>query len=198
MYNINWPQLRQDLTPPQLRNKIKLAALLDVCLYEISQLHQFFLVERQDLIYKSGFTGQIIYLEHRLNDRFDAINRGIYIDNVADINQDYIFNAQEQVASFYLYNSYDSGTTYQAGEYAQTSTGVYRALQTTVGHLPDSSPTYWVFAQLPQYLLNTAEYQVQFDFIVMVPVAITFDINEMRSIVNYYKLAGKRFNIQTY
>jgi hypothetical protein len=34
------------------------------------------------------------------------------------------------------------------------------------------------------------------DFIIQVPVAVSFDINEMKSLVKAYKLAGTKFNIQ--
>jgi hypothetical protein len=36
-----------------------------------------------------------------------------------------------------------------------------------------------------------------FDFLVTVPVAISFNLNEMRSLLNTYKLAGKYYSIQT-
>jgi len=39
--------------------------------------------------------------------------------------------------------------------------------------------------------------QFTFDFVVYVPVAISFDVNEMSSLVNTYKLAGKIYDIQT-
>lgn len=39
--------------------------------------------------------------------------------------------------------------------------------------------------------------QFTFDFVVYVPVAISFDVNEMSSLLNTYKLAGKIYDIQT-
>lgn len=48
------------------------------------------------------------------------------------------------------------------------------------------------------YLYNTAEYTGNLDFIVKVPVALVFDENQMKSLINKYKLAGKNYTIQTY
>jgi hypothetical protein len=40
--------------------------------------------------------------------------------------------------------------------------------------------------------------QFSFDFVVFVPVAVTFDVDEMKSLLNSYKLAGKYYSIQTF
>lgn len=48
------------------------------------------------------------------------------------------------------------------------------------------------------YLYNTAEYTGNLDFIVKVPTALVFDENQMKSLINKYKLAGKNYTIQTY
>jgi hypothetical protein len=48
------------------------------------------------------------------------------------------------------------------------------------------------------YLRNKTEYSGDFDFVVMVPTWLTYDINEMRSLINRYKLAGKRYTIVNY
>lgn len=50
--------------------------------------------------------------------------------------------------------------------------------------------TYWLSETLPQ---GSA-----LDFIVWVPTALTFDPNQMKAIINLYKLAGKRYAIQYY
>jgi hypothetical protein len=40
--------------------------------------------------------------------------------------------------------------------------------------------------------------QFTFDFVVFVPVDVSFDENEMSALLNYYKLATKFFKIQTF
>lgn len=53
---------------------------------------------------EANFTGQVIYLEHLLNDEFDASQRRIYIDDgQANILPPFVFNKIEQ-RPIYLYN----------------------------------------------------------------------------------------------
>jgi hypothetical protein len=196
MYNINFYQLASELLPALLRGKQVVLALVNVCLSPIRDLHQQFIAYRQEAIYKASFTGQIIYLEKRLNDRFDAILRRIYISNVADQNFTYVFNQSENEL-IYVYNSYNILLTYTTDDYVATSTGIYRCINSTTGVLPDTSSD-WVNVSDNTYLLNQIEYNLIYDFIVMVPSVISFSQPEMQAIVNYYKLAGKRFTIQTY
>ena len=56
--------------------------------------------------YRLTFTGQVIYLEHRLNDEFDPSARSIYIDDPtqAGIIPVFIYNIAEQQPATYLYN----------------------------------------------------------------------------------------------
>lgn len=48
------------------------------------------------------------------------------------------------------------------------------------------------------YEFANADYGTQIDFIVNVPAALVFDSNEMTALINRYRLASKRFIIQTY
>lgn len=49
----------------------------------------------------------------------------------------------------------------------------------------------------PRYIYTAGESgSIQDDFIVKVPAAIVFDVQEMKSLTKVYKLAGMRFNIQ--
>ncbi|MDB9498562.1 hypothetical protein [Nodularia spumigena] len=196
MYNINFNQLASELLPAMLRSKQVVVAFVRVCISPIKALHQNFLMYRQEAIYKASFTGQIIYLEKRLNDRFDAILRRIYIENTADQSFVYLFNSSENEPRI-LYNNYDSTVSYVADDYVSTATGVYKCINSTTGVNPETSAD-WVIVAGNTYLLNQSEYALVYDFIVMVPAAINFSIPEMQAIVTYYKLAGKRFTIQTF
>ena len=159
MFSIDWLFLISTHTPMEWITDIYLA-WMKALLSPIISNYNAFIQYRKDALYKVSFNGQIIYLEHILNDTFDNINRGIYIDNVADNRHDYFYNKVELKPNVYLYNLSEGGP-----------------------HL---------------YLKNKAEYSNLYDFIVMVPTAVTFDNNAMKALVNYYKLAGKRYTIQTY
>lgn len=77
---------------------------MNVCMIGLKSIHTQFLQFRNDTTYWLYFNGQIIYMEHVLNDQFDPANRGIYIENLADIQYDYLYNAIEQRTPIYLDN----------------------------------------------------------------------------------------------
>lgn len=72
---------------------------------------------------KANFTGQVIYLEHLLNDEFDTTQRRIYIaDGQANVLPPFLFNKieerpvyihnkSENQNKFYLYNKSEYFTT---------------------------------------------------------------------------------------
>lgn len=198
MFNVNWPQLQSENTPKRYRAKPVMYEWISTLLSPIISLHQSFLIFRQEALYRSRFTAQIIYLEKRLNDRFDSVNRGIWIDNVADRGWVYIFNQIENRQAIYFYNNYSASVTYQVGEFAQTATGVYKCILISTGNFPDSSTSYWSFHSAAHYFKNLAEYNQIVDYKIMVPVSLVFSQDEMKSIVNYYNLAGKKYSIHTY
>lgn len=107
-------------------------------------------------------TGQVVYLEHLLNDQLDSSQRRIYIeDGNTVIDPRFLFLKPND--SFILYNKVDS--------------------------------------QQADYLYNRADYLANYDFIVMVPAAITLtssSVSLIRALVNAYRAAGKTFTIQTF
>jgi hypothetical protein len=79
--------------------------------------------------------------------------------------------------------------------------------------MADASPVYifranelkpkWIFYgfenRTPLWLYTNQETQtITDDFVVMVPVSVIFDVNEMSALLNVYKLAGTKFKIQTF
>lgn len=50
----------------------------------------------------------------------------------------------------------------------------------------------------PVWLYNQTEFETNYDFIVFVPLGLQFNENQMKALINRYKLAGKRYTIQTY
>lgn len=50
----------------------------------------------------------------------------------------------------------------------------------------------------PLYLYAEIDYFSLIHFTVFVPVALVFDPVQLRAVVDYYRLAGKRFDVQTY
>jgi hypothetical protein len=52
---------------------------------------------------------------------------------------------------------------------------------------------------MPYIIYNRTEYGLlSNNFIVFVPVSVVFDLAELRSLLNIYKLLGKRYTVQTF
>lgn len=107
--------------------------------------------------YDLQFNGQVIMLEHLLNDKFDNVDRGIYITDAVNVGNLFLFNKTEDNEQTFLFNSDEEET--------------------------------------PTYLKNRAEIQ-NFDFIVNVPAAVTFNEDQLKFYVNKYRCFGKRWKIE--
>ena len=152
-------------------------------IYPIKQLNEAFVAYTEDVYYRLSITGQIIYLEKLLNDKFnnglparaasatvglyDGAFTGIYISEPAGlILPKYVWNKIEQRPSVVLYNAAEN--------------------------MP------------PLYLNNNAEIDGEFDFIVNVPYSVgdvsTDEVlmSSIKAWVLEYKIAGKRFNVVNY
>jgi hypothetical protein len=196
-YLVNWSKRIRELIPYDRRDEVSLA-FAEVLISQQKQIHASFLTWRGEIIYALGFTGQIIYLEKILNDKWDNVSRGIYINNTADVYRTYLYNKAELKQPLFLYNKWTGSVLYNPGDLVIYANKVYQAQVLTSGNQPDISPEWAVYKNTKVFLKNKTEYQTQYDFIVMVPISVTFDINEMKALINYYKLAGKRYIIQTY
>lgn len=107
--------------------------------------------------YRLTFNGQVIYMEHVLNDQFDNINRGIYITDSNLVDSTFIFTHAEGNEPFYIGMNSESLT--------------------------------------PNYLFTNQEYVDDVDFVVNVPSTVTFNIDELKYLVNSYRIAPMRWEI---
>jgi hypothetical protein len=196
-YNVNWEERIKELTPSFLR-KPKFIEWCYLPIRLVKNLHFDFLGFRFNTLYNASFNSQILYLEKLLNDRFDFVNKGIYILNTADITRQYVFNKAEQRPPLVLYNAYNYGLLYTANQYCVYNGIVYKSLVNTQYDLPDASPNEWEFQYPITFFKNNAEFYGNTDFIVFVPANLVYNVFELIALVNFYKLAGKRFTIKTY
>lgn len=196
-YNINWLSFAR-IFLPWFKRQDKWKGLMDTLLTPIKDLHTNSVAAFDGLVYKMSFNGQIIYLEHVINDRFDPTQRLIYIENVNSIVGLYLYNKPEIKPKNYIYRKWDVAHTYQIGEFAQYATGVYRAIQVNTNSIPAIGNPDWQYTRGRVVIVNKAEVYAQDDFIVWVPSNVIFDTNEMKALVNYYRLSGKKYSIQIY
>jgi hypothetical protein len=182
MYSINIALLISRLLPWFKRQPV-FNAWLQALLYPVKQLNEVFAAYTDSTYYALSITGQLLYLEKLLNDKFngglparaasstigmyDGTPTGIYIsDPAGTILPQYVWNKAEERPAMVLYNKAE--------------------------------------AEDKTYLRNIAEIDGEYDFIVNVPFSVgnvTTNAQLMASIkawVNVYRIAGKRFNVVNY
>lgn len=159
MYAVDFLDIVVKLIPFHLR-KTTIIAYLTAILKPFQTLNALFVQFTEDTNYRLIFTGQVIYLEHYLNDLYDPTLRRIYIEDVANIQFDYIFQDIEQRPPVYVYQQAEG--------------------------------------QPPFYIAQQSEYDQAINFIIHIPVSITFDELIVRKQVDVYKQAGRQYSIETF
>lgn len=194
---VNWGKVVQQQVPLHQRRKRIIVWLL-VLINGVRSLHTTFLDYRKASLYGLRITGQTIYLEKAINDRFDYINRGIWIETAANVNSFYLHNKVEAAPAVYMYNRYDPAHSYLVGEYAIHANKRWKALLAAPLSAPGVDPAEWSDAGPRLFLRNKNEGQLAQDFIIWVPETLVYNDAELRALVALYKLAGKRYAIMTY
>jgi hypothetical protein len=157
MFSLNFKDIGVKLLPPVLK-KERMIALVSVCLHPLKYVNDLLNALRDEKNYFLRFNGQIIYLEHFLNDQYDPVYRRIYIEDVANLEPIYLYNNAEERTPVYLHNKEEGAD--------------------------------------PVYMINRREYILEFEYIVKVPNDLVFNEIEMRSKINRYNIAGKRYIIE--
>lgn len=167
----NIQQAGNGLTPWFLRSPV-FGAFRDVVMNVLDVLFGDFYVERDTLRKKLDTNSQIIYLEYYLN----VVHFGQPYDpatRAADISGGTIVWIESANKSFlYVYNKSEGRPP--------------RYLYNKSESLPTT------------YLNNRSEFLASNHFTVWIPVAWTFDNAIMESIIDFFKLASKTYDIQTY
>lgn len=110
MYNINIAILIGQLLPTFMRLPVVvswLTALLAPVQWFVDNTWNAAVADISD---KVKYNGQIIYLEHILNVRYNSGGTEVYILDVADIEYFYLYNKAEGVTTNYLYNASEAAT----------------------------------------------------------------------------------------
>lgn len=90
--------------PLRMRTPLFLA-YMEVCKNVIQKSYTAFYAFFDTVKYDLTFTGQVISLEHLLNDYYDNTQRRIYIDDVLDEINVFLFNAVEDNEKTYIFNT---------------------------------------------------------------------------------------------
>ena len=169
MYSIDFNKLVTQNCPSVLL-KDKFLSVIFAFINPIKVLYNDLVTYQTEVAEKLSYNSQIIYLNKILNDKFKTLDivNDIYVDDVANIEYVKILNKAEGLPYITIYN--------KAEDEDETT------------------------------FKNKAEYNSIVDFNIMVPTAIytlltansNALLNKMKATVNFYKLAGKRYNIVSY
>lgn len=182
--------------PVDLRQPVRLNRL-QVYAKPFKQIYTEFLVKKADLDYRCNFNGQIAYLETALNDRFDPINRGIYITE-AFYNPVYIYLKSELKPAIKLYMKWDAVTSFGVGKFCFYQGSIYLANATALNKVPGVDPQWTLTLKKAPVIRMKENYNGVIGFYVNIPVA-AYDpaqLAEIKSLINYYKLAGPGYLIK--
>jgi hypothetical protein len=112
IYNINWNRFVLQLLPTPLRHGTHIA-WLQALLWPVVQLYRRFLHYMAQTRYRLMITPQVCYLERMLNDRFDPIQRRIYIADGQDQQPVYVYLPAElkplHLGSAWIYSQGEAG-----------------------------------------------------------------------------------------
>lgn len=199
MYNINWDTLRLIASPLHKRQPVR-QVWFTVLISQVKALHASFYELISHKLYMLQFNGQIIYMEHILNNTFDNVLRRIWINNNADASKfTFIFNKVEAQPPVHLFNKWNAVTSYFGNDVISYQGKVYQAQIGNVNTTPFVGSTTWSYLFDTIVLFNQSDFTLyNSSFIVMVPAVLVYDTPRMEALINHFKLAGKVYTIQSY
>lgn len=110
MIDLSTDDIIHDNTPISKRKYI-ITAFLKMLATPMNRLFNQFEAYFLEKEYELAFNGQVIYLEHLLNDRFDDIQRGIYLTDAVGFDEEiHLFNQIEQNEDTILFNESENET----------------------------------------------------------------------------------------
>jgi hypothetical protein len=170
---------------------------IEVASTPFRMMYDEFKVLRADHLYRTRFNGGVQYLETALNDRFDPVSRGIYLEN-ALYTKIYIYRKSELKPAKVLYKRWNSTTSFPTGSFCWYNNIIYVATAPALNKVPGVDPQWTATARQPAVLRKRANFYGGLSFRVRVPAALVYNANEMNSLIKYYKLAGPGYEIKPY
>lgn len=199
MFNliINWLKIVKENIPLDLHTNY-LFDWIKVLISPFNKIYTEAMQAYEIFVVKIAYTGQVIYLEKILNDKFSPISGGIYIQDGTTLPKYYLYNKIELQPERYMYMNWQPTTNYLIGQYSVKYNKVWKALTNNNNSIPSAINTDWSYEKDIDFLMTTPEFNITYNFIVMVPSSLIFNSIEMSAIVDFYRLAGLRYKIQTY
>lgn len=195
-FNINFTRIIKDNIPYFLRFPIRLNRIKAMIL-PFKVIYNGFILALNDLIYKAKFNGTVIYLETALNDRFDPVNRAIFISEF-DFAKIYIYKKSELRPPLILYMKWKPTINYLVGQFAWVAGSVYQANAVNINKIPGVDPQWTLTPRVAPVLRMASNFNGLISFVVNVPSTLVFNLAEMNATIKYWKLAGPGYIIITF
>lgn len=81
VFNVNWNRFVLFILPKALQKQLVIS-LINSCVLPLKTNHSMFLNFKKEANYKVKHTGQIVYLQKMLNDKYDTYLRRIKLENI--------------------------------------------------------------------------------------------------------------------
>lgn len=199
MFNflINFSRIIKDNIPWFLRWPLRINRI-KAMIKPFKVIYNDFITQLNDLIYKAKFNGAVIYLETALNDRFDPVNRAIFISEF-DYDKVYIYRKTELKPAIVLYFRYNPLQSYVVGQFAwMPGNTVYQCNTNCTGKVPGVDPQWTLTPRQAPILRMASDFNGTTAFVVNVPSALVFDLAEMNATIKYWKYSGPGYIIITF
>lgn len=121
-FNIDWNIFALDNIPTMLR-KPSLAAFAQMLLKPLNSLYYKWYNWRIDNLYKLEHTGQVCSLEGSLNDKFDIVERRIYIGD-GQIHKTFYIYTEAEAKTVYSHTESENKTIFLRTEAETADTGL--------------------------------------------------------------------------
>lgn len=194
--NINFTQIIKDNLPFFLRWPLRINRI-KALVSPFKFMHGEFLLRKADLFYQAHLNGSVIKLEQGLNDRFDNINRGIFISNF-EFDKLWLYRKTEVKPAMILYRRWQSTINYVVGEFVWQSGIVYVCNTNCINKVPGVDPEWSTTTRKAPIIRRASNFNGTVAFVINVPSTLVFNLDEMKALVNRYKLAGPGYIIVTY
>lgn len=120
MISIDLFYLIQILIPP-VHRIVEIEKYLRAAARPLIELQSLFYSFYNEIKYVLQFNGQVIYLEHILNDQFDFVVRGIYIDDAVVVENVFLFQLAEANEQLFLFNLSEGQAPVYFSNYSEVS-----------------------------------------------------------------------------
>lgn len=198
MFDIDFRYIVTILLPTRLRLP-KTIAWLRVIVSYLKVIYTEFKIYRSKKLYEINFTGQVIYLEKKLQDTFNCPD--IYISDGLLTLPLFLTNKEEGRSPVYFGNLFILGVIYQINEEIVYENKWYSYTATGNGTVPTSDPSAVAGDNIETFAYNVEEGSTNSNFIVNIPSdcytsLTTDDFNKIHSIVQFVILADKTYNLK--